>query len=300
MQPCVQAILLYAHQKYPGRFVQAPAPLPVRHCAYHLVCTAFHRLSPWYCPFTSFVLPFTSLFRRCSDVVQTFHLVCTTFHRLSPRYCCRRQSRSPRPSLPRGLRRTCHVFCFCFPDASPSGSSLLLLLLPLPPDNHPATTDAPAPQSASPPSPAACLLSLPALPTMLPCLCLLPRLPLCIHQVARPLSDTCQAVCFSLHRKSRTVDLARSITLRPPLRTVVGAHNTRAYPNAAVAVRLQATAPHPLALQTTPHHGGGFVSVQQPAPGGANKRSFPRGAFMQHLAPRRNPERSNGHLTALD
>ena len=27
-----------------------------------------------------------------------------------------------------------------------------------------------------------------------------------------------------------------------------------------------------------------------PAPSGANKKSFPRGAPMQHLAPRRNPE----------
>ena len=34
-------------------------------------------------------------------------------------------------------------------------------------------------------------------------------------------------------------------------------------------------------------------------PSGANNKSFPRGAPMQHLAPRRNPELSNGHLIAL-
>ena len=37
-----------------------------------------------------------------------------------------------------------------------------------------------------------------------------------------------------------------------------------------------------------------------PAPSGANKKSFPRGAPMQHLAPRRNPERSKGHFNPLD
>ena len=41
-------------------------------------------------------------------------------------------------------------------------------------------------------------------------------------------------------------------------------------------------------------------SPSLPAPSGANKKSFPRGAPMQHLAPRRNPQLSNGHLIALD
>ena len=36
-----------------------------------------------------------------------------------------------------------------------------------------------------------------------------------------------------------------------------------------------------------------------PAPSGANKKSSPRGEPMQYLAPRRNPVRSNGHLTVL-
>ena len=36
------------------------------------------------------------------------------------------------------------------------------------------------------------------------------------------------------------------------------------------------------------------------AAGRANKKSFPRGAPMQHVAPRQNPELSNGHLIALD
>ena len=33
---------------------------------------------------------------------------------------------------------------------------------------------------------------------------------------------------------------------------------------------------------------------------GAHQKSLPRGASMQHLAPRQNPELSNGHLMALD
>ena len=37
-----------------------------------------------------------------------------------------------------------------------------------------------------------------------------------------------------------------------------------------------------------------------PTPSGAKKESFPRGAPMQHLAPRRNPECSNGHFDTLD
>ena len=37
-----------------------------------------------------------------------------------------------------------------------------------------------------------------------------------------------------------------------------------------------------------------------PAPSGANMKPFQRGALMQLLAPRRNPERSNGHLNTLD
>ena len=37
-----------------------------------------------------------------------------------------------------------------------------------------------------------------------------------------------------------------------------------------------------------------------PAPSRTNEKSVPRGALMQHLAPRRNPELSNGgHLIAL-
>ena len=44
---------------------------------------------------------------------------------------------------------------------------------------------------------------------------------------------------------------------------------------------------------------GGAVS-DYPGRAGANEKSFPRGAPLQHLAPRRNPERSNGHVTALD
>ena len=32
-----------------------------------------------------------------------------------------------------------------------------------------------------------------------------------------------------------------------------------------------------------------------PAPSGANEKSIPRAVPMQHLAPRWNPERSNGH-----
>ena len=43
---------------------------------------------------------------------------------------------------------------------------------------------------------------------------------------------------------------------------------------------------------------GGVLSAQSPAPSGANKKSFPRGALMHHLAPRQL-ELSNGHLTAL-
>ena len=35
-------------------------------------------------------------------------------------------------------------------------------------------------------------------------------------------------------------------------------------------------------------------------PSEANKKSFPRGAPMQHLAPRQNPDLSNGYLMALD
>ena len=42
------------------------------------------------------------------------------------------------------------------------------------------------------------------------------------------------------------------------------------------------------------------IGVHLPAPSGANKKSFPRGAPMHHLAPRQNPERSKGHSTALD
>ena len=41
-------------------------------------------------------------------------------------------------------------------------------------------------------------------------------------------------------------------------------------------------------------------AAQLLAPSGANQKSFPRGVPMQHLAPRRNPELSNGHLIALD
>ena len=37
-----------------------------------------------------------------------------------------------------------------------------------------------------------------------------------------------------------------------------------------------------------------------PAPSGANEKSFPRGAPMQYLAPRRNPKCSNGHFNRLD
>ena len=37
-----------------------------------------------------------------------------------------------------------------------------------------------------------------------------------------------------------------------------------------------------------------------PAPSRAHKKSFPRGAPMQHLAPRWNPECSNGHFNTLD
>ena len=39
-----------------------------------------------------------------------------------------------------------------------------------------------------------------------------------------------------------------------------------------------------------------LLSPLQPTPSGANKTSFPRGVPMQHLAPRRNPECSNGHF----
>ena len=53
--------------------------------------------------------------------------------------------------------------------------------------------------------------------------------------------------------------------------------------------RLQRDQPHPN-LKRADH---------LPAPSGANKKSFPHGALMQHLAPRRNPELSNGHLIAL-
>ena len=37
-----------------------------------------------------------------------------------------------------------------------------------------------------------------------------------------------------------------------------------------------------------------------PAPSGADKKSLPRGAPMQHLAPRQNPECSSGHFNTLD
>ena len=37
-----------------------------------------------------------------------------------------------------------------------------------------------------------------------------------------------------------------------------------------------------------------------PAPSGANKKPFPRGAPMQHLVLCRNPERNPERLTALD
>ena len=65
----------------------------------------------------------------------------------------------------------------------------------------------------------------------------------------------------------------------------------------------------------TAHHGGDLTTVNvghynpadpkmvrsnQPAPSGENKKSFPRGVPMQHLAPRvGSPECSNGHLIAL-
>ena len=54
---------------------------------------------------------------------------------------------------------------------------------------------------------------------------------------------------------------------------------------------------HPLDSQTD---GAGEHRGHLPAPSGANKKPSPRGAPMQHLAPRRNPEWSKGHLTALD
>ena len=39
------------------------------------------------------------------------------------------------------------------------------------------------------------------------------------------------------------------------------------------------------------------VRPSLPAPSGANKKSFPRGAPMHHLAPRQNPERSKSHFS---
>ena len=42
------------------------------------------------------------------------------------------------------------------------------------------------------------------------------------------------------------------------------------------------------------------IGLVIPAPNMANNKSFPRGAPMQHLAPRRNPEGSSGHFKTLD
>ena len=40
--------------------------------------------------------------------------------------------------------------------------------------------------------------------------------------------------------------------------------------------------------------------IPLPAPSGANKKASPRGAPMQHLAPRRNPEGRKGRFNPLD
>ena len=52
-------------------------------------------------------------------------------------------------------------------------------------------------------------------------------------------------------------------------------------------LRFQLDAPEAKAIFRKYGHG---ALPSLPAPSGANKKSFPRGAPMQHLAPRRNPE----------
>ena len=68
-----------------------------------------------------------------------------------------------------------------------------------------------------------------------------------------------------------------------------------------VAVGAAAAHPEPPALpRLADRCGPPTLSTPLPAPSGAKKKSIPRGAPMRRLALRPNPERSKGHVTALD
>ena len=71
-------------------------------------------------------------------------------------------------------------------------------------------------------------------------------------------------------------------------------------PFTAVLLRSPGLGPAPRAHEPPPSAPRGETPLKSPctavppAPSGVYNKSFPRGAPMQHLAPRRNPERSNG------